>query len=108
MRKSINQMLLCLLSFYFLGLTSSKLASWCLHFTFRFLFFLLKLFQTEPELLHYLSLEQCQADPDTAITKGILEPLSNLVVRQNYYILIDGLCEAEYHRQNIKSIIRSF
>lgn len=67
----------------------------------------------EPHLLSCLSIKECIADPDLAFKRGILEPLA--VLRKNgnidelsSVILIDGLCEAEYHRPDHGDTISSF
>lgn len=67
----------------------------------------------EPHLLTCLSLKECIADPDLAFIRGIIEPLSILkrngnIDQSNSVILIDGLCEAEYHRPDHGDTIASF
>lgn len=68
---------------------------------------------SEPHLLSCLSLKECIADPDLAFMRGIIEPL--IILRKNgsidhlnSIILIDGLCEAEYHRPDHGYTIASF
>ncbi|XP_069358000.1 protein TANC2 isoform X3 [Maniola hyperantus] len=68
---------------------------------------------SEPHLLSCLSLKECIADPDLAFMRGIIEPL--IVLRRNgsidstnSIILVDGLCEAEYHRPDHGYTIASF
>ncbi|XP_063381580.1 protein TANC2 isoform X1 [Cydia fagiglandana] len=68
---------------------------------------------SEPHLLACLSLKECIADPDLAFMRGIIEPLIILrrngsIDRSNSIILIDGLCEAEYHRPDHGHTIASF
>ncbi|XP_073955554.1 zinc-RING finger and ankyrin repeat domain-containing protein rolling pebbles isoform X2 [Choristoneura fumiferana] len=68
---------------------------------------------SEPHLLGCLSLKECIADPDLAFMRGIIEPLIILrrngsIDRSNSIILIDGLCEAEYHRPDHGHTIASF
>lgn len=68
---------------------------------------------SEPHLLACLSLKECIADPDLAFMRGIIEPLMILrkngsIDLQNSIILIDGLCEAEYHRPDHGYTITSF
>ncbi|XP_050348553.1 protein TANC2 isoform X1 [Nymphalis io] len=68
---------------------------------------------SEPHLLACLSLKECIADPDLAFLRGIIEPL--IILRKNgsidstnSIILVDGLCEAEYHRPDHGYTIASF
>nr|NVI77209.1 rolling pebbles [Cucujiformia] len=68
---------------------------------------------SEQHLQSALSLKECIANPDVALVRGILEPLTNLekagrIKNVNYVILIDGLCEAEYHRPDHGDTITSF
>lgn len=59
-------------------------------------------------------MKECIADPDLAFIRGILEPLSNihkignLVSDGHLFILVDALCEAEYHRPDYGDTIASF
>lgn len=67
----------------------------------------------EPHLQNILNVKDCIADPYRAMRIGILEPLSNLrrvgkISGKNCIILIDGLCEAEYHRPDHGDTIGSF
>ncbi|XP_071055582.1 protein TANC2 isoform X2 [Onthophagus taurus] len=67
----------------------------------------------EQHLQAALSLKECIANPDLALTRGILEPLTTLKqngkIEVNYCIvLIDALCEAEYHRPDHGDTIISF
>ncbi|XP_014240920.1 protein TANC2 isoform X2 [Cimex lectularius] len=69
--------------------------------------------QTEPHVLAYLTIKECMADPDGAWRHGVLEPLSALrrvgkLSGVKCIILIDGLCEAEYHRPDTGDTIASF
>ncbi|XP_060801357.1 protein TANC2 isoform X1 [Amyelois transitella] len=68
---------------------------------------------SEPHLTACLSLKECIADPDLAFMRGIIEPL--IILRKNgsidsgnSIILVDGLCEAEYHRPDHGHTIASF
>ncbi|XP_026319302.1 protein TANC2 isoform X3 [Hyposmocoma kahamanoa] len=68
---------------------------------------------SEPHLLACLSLKECIADSDLAFMRGIIEPL--IILRRNgsidpsnSIILVDGLCEAEYHRPDHGYTIASF
>nr|NVI77234.1 rolling pebbles [Cucujiformia] len=68
---------------------------------------------SEQHLQAALSLKECIANPDVALVRGILEPLINLeksgkIKYGNYIILIDALCEAEYHRPDHGDTITSF
>ncbi|KAK9872671.1 hypothetical protein WA026_018805 [Henosepilachna vigintioctopunctata] len=68
---------------------------------------------SEQHLQAALSLKECIANPDIALVRGILEPLTNLekagkIKNANYIILIDALCEAEYHRPDHGDTITSF
>lgn len=67
----------------------------------------------EPHLQNVLSIKECIADPERALKMGILEPL-DLLKRQGKIqsryciILIDALCESEYHRPDFGDTITSF
>ncbi|XP_026743736.1 protein TANC2 isoform X3 [Trichoplusia ni] len=68
---------------------------------------------SEAHLLACLSLKECIADPDLAFMRGIIEPLTILrrngsIDSSNSIILVDGLCEAEYHRPDHGYTIASF
>ncbi|CAH2046614.1 unnamed protein product, partial [Iphiclides podalirius] len=68
---------------------------------------------SEPHLLSCLSLKECIADPDLAFMRGIIEPLATLrrsggIDNGNSIVLVDGLCEAEYHRPDHGYTIASF
>nr|NVI77170.1 rolling pebbles [Cucujiformia] len=69
---------------------------------------------SEQHLQSALSLKECIANPDIALVRGILEPLTTLEKagkiknNTNYIILIDALCEAEYHRPDHGDTITSF
>ncbi len=67
----------------------------------------------EPHLQNVLSMKECIADPERALKMGILEPLEALkrlgkIPAKNCMILIDALCEAEYHRPDHGDTIASF
>ena len=70
----------------------------------------LHLLHEDPDLLHHLSPEQCQADPDQALHLGILQPLSSTTPASSscLWILVDGLCEAEHHRPDHGHTLASF
>nr|MBE5726885.1 rolling pebbles [Cucujiformia] len=68
---------------------------------------------SEQHLQSTLSLKECIANPDVALVRGILEPLTNLeklgkIKGGNFVVLIDALCEAEYHRPDHGDTIVSF
>lgn len=67
----------------------------------------------EPTLQNALSLKECIANPDVAFTTGILEPLASLrrigkIENINCTILVDALCDAEYHRPDHGDTITTF
>lgn len=67
----------------------------------------------EPNLQNILSVKECVANPERAMKMGILEPLVILkrtgkISAKNCIILIDALCEAEYHRPDHGDTIASF
>ncbi|XP_073997696.1 zinc-RING finger and ankyrin repeat domain-containing protein rolling pebbles isoform X4 [Rhodnius prolixus] len=69
--------------------------------------------QTEPHVLAYLSVKECMVDPDGAWRRGIMEPLAALrrvgkISCHRCVVLVDGLCEAEYHRPDTGDTIGSF
>uniref|UniRef100_A0A0K8T6K2 RING-type domain-containing protein n=2 Tax=Lygus hesperus TaxID=30085 RepID=A0A0K8T6K2_LYGHE len=69
--------------------------------------------QTEPHILAYLSTKECMADPSGAWRRGILEPLAALrrvgkISGNRCVILVDGLCQAEYHRPDAGDTLGSF
>lgn len=68
---------------------------------------------SEPHLQGVVSLRECIADPDLAFTRGVLEPLAALrrlgkLENRTCVILVDALCEAEYHRPDAGDTIASF
>ncbi|XP_072759305.1 protein TANC2 isoform X1 [Anoplolepis gracilipes] len=68
---------------------------------------------SEPHLQGSLSQRECTVDPDLALSRGIIEPLSTLkkanrLPVSNMVILIDAVCEAEYHRPDRGDTIASF
>lgn len=67
----------------------------------------------EPHLQNILSVKECIADPERALRMGILEPLTNLrrtgkLPARPAVILVDALCEAEYHRPDHGDTIATF
>ncbi|XP_031779288.1 protein TANC2 isoform X2 [Nasonia vitripennis] len=68
---------------------------------------------SEPHLQGSLSQKECTVDPDLALLRGIIEPLFSLrkagrLPETNMVILIDSVCEAEYHRPDRGDTIASF
>lgn len=59
-------------------------------------------------------MRECIVDPDAAFVRGVLEPLNalnrltNTIGSDSLVIVIDGLCEAEYHRPDHGDTIASF
>ncbi|XP_055699268.1 protein TANC2 isoform X1 [Phlebotomus papatasi] len=67
----------------------------------------------ESHLQNILSVKECIADPERALKMGILEPLITLrrsgnITAKNCVILIDALCEAEYHRPDHGDTLATF
>ncbi|XP_066953986.1 protein TANC2 isoform X25 [Macrobrachium rosenbergii] len=67
----------------------------------------------EPQTQALLALPACISDPSLAMVKGILEPLHNLrrlgkIGPDPLLIVVDGLCEAEYHRPDHADTLASF
>lgn len=67
----------------------------------------------EPHLQGVVSLKECIANSDLAFNRGILEPLVGLrrlgkIENRNCVILVDALCEAEYHRPDTGDTIAAF
>lgn len=67
----------------------------------------------EAHLANVLSERECIADPERAMKMGILEPLISLkktgnIASKTCVLLIDGICEAEYHRPDQGDTIGSF
>ncbi|KAK0168005.1 hypothetical protein PV327_001848 [Microctonus hyperodae] len=68
---------------------------------------------SEPHLQGSLSQRECTVDPDLALSRGIIEPMLSLrkcgkLPQVNMVILIDAVCEAEYHRPDRGDTIASF
>ncbi|XP_024892261.1 protein TANC2 isoform X2 [Temnothorax curvispinosus] len=68
---------------------------------------------SESHLQGSLSQRECTVDPDLALSRGIIEPLltlkkANRLPTSNMIILIDAVCEAEYHRPDRGDTIASF
>ncbi|XP_062988140.1 protein TANC2 isoform X3 [Elgaria multicarinata webbii] len=67
----------------------------------------------EPHLQSMLSLRSCVQDPLASFRRGVLEPLENLhkerkIPNEDFFILIDGLNEAEFHKPDYGDTIVSF
>ncbi|KAM9394095.1 protein TANC2 [Pholidichthys leucotaenia] len=74
-----------------------------------------ELLHQSPQLQSMLSLRSCIQDPNSALLRGILEPLDGLhrerkiqVERSKLIVLIDGLNEAEFHRPDYGDTLASF
>lgn len=68
---------------------------------------------SEPHLQGSLSQRECTVDPDLALSRGILEPMLSLrkagrLPEVSMVVLIDAICEAEYHRPDRGDTIASF
>ncbi|XP_065353659.1 protein TANC2 isoform X2 [Cloeon dipterum] len=69
---------------------------------------------SESHLQSMVSIDECIADPDRALTRGVLEPLTFLAQHDRisssmpYIILIDAMGEAEYHRPEYTPAIIAF
>ncbi|XP_063220744.1 protein TANC2 [Bacillus rossius redtenbacheri] len=62
-----------------------------------------ELLLSEPTLQNSVCLRECVADPHLALTRGVLEPLAGLrragrIAGEQCVVLVDALCDAEYHR----------
>lgn len=73
-----------------------------------------QLLLSDPHLQSLLSLKECVANPHSSFVNGILEPLSSLKRSgeeggfPTCLMVVDGLCEAEYHRPDYGDTISSF
>lgn len=68
---------------------------------------------SEPHLQNVLSIKECITDPQRSLKMGILEPLDLLkrqgkILSRYCIILIDALCESEYHAPDYGDTITSF
>ncbi|XP_049811721.1 protein TANC2 isoform X1 [Schistocerca nitens] len=68
---------------------------------------------SEPHLQGAVSLKECIANPDVALCRGVLEPLGCLrragkLTGESCLVLVDALCEAEYHRPDHGDTLASF
>uniref|UniRef100_A0A8D9ESN6 Protein TANC2 n=1 Tax=Cacopsylla melanoneura TaxID=428564 RepID=A0A8D9ESN6_9HEMI len=68
---------------------------------------------SEAHVQDAVTLRECIADPDSAFTRGLLEPLSTLrrlgkIPTMQCFLLVDALGEAEYHRPDHGDTIASF
>ncbi|XP_015109906.1 protein TANC2 isoform X2 [Diachasma alloeum] len=68
---------------------------------------------SEPHLQGSLSQRECTVDPDLALSRGVLEPMLTLrkagrLPQVNMVVLIDAICDAEYHRPDRGDTIASF
>ncbi|KAE8742661.1 hypothetical protein FOCC_FOCC011790 [Frankliniella occidentalis] len=72
-----------------------------------------ELLQSEPHIQDAICMRECIANPDLALNRGVLEPLSSLrrvgkIPPDTCLILIDAICEAEYHRTDNGLSLGSF
>ncbi|KAK3915593.1 Protein TANC2 [Frankliniella fusca] len=72
-----------------------------------------ELLQSEPHIQDAICMRECIANPDLALNRGVLEPLSSLrrvgkIPPDICLILIDAICEAEYHRTDNGLSLGSF
>ncbi|CAG5898161.1 unnamed protein product [Menidia menidia] len=74
-----------------------------------------ELLHQSPQLQSVLSLRSCIQDPNLALQRGILDPLSALHRERKLHmegagliVLIDGLNEAEFHRPDYGDTLTSF
>ena len=71
------------------------------------------LLESNPDLMALVTYSQCLENPSRAFVKGILEPLALLrsqgkISGQRCLLLIDSLCDAEYHRTDSGETLASF
>ena len=62
-----------------------------------------QLLSMEHDLRTKLSMPSCISDPDTALTQGVLQPLTMLrkdgkISADSCIILLDALCDSQFHR----------
>jgi ankyrin repeat protein len=72
-----------------------------------------ELLSTDHSLRTRLSLPQCTTDPHTALTQGVLGPLAILrqagkISGENCIVLIDGLCNSQFHRPDYGDTLAAF
>ena len=72
-----------------------------------------QLLSTDHSLRTILSLPRCTADPHTALIQGVLKPLALLrqagkISGQTCVILIDALCDSQFHRPDLGDTLISF
>ena len=71
------------------------------------------LLSSNPEFMSNLTYLACLENPSRALIKGILEPLTILrsqgkISGQRCLLLIDSLCDSEYHRTDSGETLTSF
>ena len=64
--------------------------------------------QSHPASLALLSPHHCAAQPGTVLSQAVLQPLASLQSPGQCLVLLDGLCEAEQHRQDYGDTLASF
>ena len=72
-----------------------------------------QLLSMDHDLRTKLSMSSCVVDPDTALTQGILQPLISLrkagkITAETCIILIDALCDSQFHRPDYGDTIITF
>ena len=72
-----------------------------------------QLLSTDHNLRTILSLPRCTADPHSALVQGILKPLTllrqaNKISGETCVILIDALCDSQFHRPDLGDTLISF
>ena len=72
-----------------------------------------QLLSTQHQLRAQLSLASCQADPDTALTAGILQPLEQLraagkIAAESCILLLDAIGDSHSHRPDFGDTLISF
>ena len=72
-----------------------------------------QLLSTDHSLRTILSLPRCTADPHTALVQGVLKPLALLrqagkISGETCVILIDALCDSQFHRPDLGDTLISF
>merc|ERR1719319_1573403 len=72
-----------------------------------------QLLSTDHSLRTLLSVAQCNTNPHTAFTRGILLPLADLkqagkITSDSCVILIDGLSDAQFHRPDYGDTLAAF
>ena len=72
-----------------------------------------QLLSMDHDLRTKLSMPSCISDPDTALTQGVLQPLTMLrkagkISAGSCIILLDALCDSQFHRPDYGDTIITF